>query len=91
MFKKKDETSTQSTTGSVKHSRFKDVNNKRNSILDTGHPAAWVNRTTEREDTDLDGQDWRSEVYMFSCCRLSILFGISVDMFFLFRCSFQIV
>jgi len=61
--KKKDESSAQSTTSSARHSQFKVVHNKRNSILDTGHPAGWVNRTTEREDTALKGQDWRSEAF----------------------------
>ena len=62
--KKKDESSMQSTTSGVQHSQFKVVHNKRNSILDTGHPAGWANRTTEREDTAHKGQDWRSEAYV---------------------------
>ena len=59
--KKKDETSGHSTTSSARNSRFKVVHNKRNLILDTGHPAGWVNRTTEREETALVGKDWHSE------------------------------
>ena len=55
--KKKDDTSGQSATSSVRHSQFKVIYNKRDSILDTGHPAGWVNHTTEREDTALKGQD----------------------------------
>jgi hypothetical protein len=70
--KKKDESSAQSTTSSIRHSQFKVVHNKRNSILDTGHPAGWVNRTTEREDTALKGQDWRSEAYVFILPRLNM-------------------
>ncbi|KIM82651.1 hypothetical protein PILCRDRAFT_7573 [Piloderma croceum F 1598] len=66
--KKKDESSAQSTTSNVRHSQFKVVHNKRNSILDTDHPAGWVNRTTEREDTALKGQDWRSETYVPVTC-----------------------
>ncbi|KIJ58511.1 hypothetical protein HYDPIDRAFT_171253 [Hydnomerulius pinastri MD-312] len=42
-------------------SQFKVVHNKRASIIDTGHPAGWVNRTTEREDKATVGKDWRSE------------------------------
>lgn len=55
--KKKDESSARSTTSSVRHSQFKVVHNKWNSIVDTGHPVGWVNCTTEREDTVLRGQD----------------------------------
>jgi hypothetical protein len=32
---------------------LKVMHNKQNSIPDTGHPARWVNSTTEREDTAL--------------------------------------
>ena len=65
--KKNDESSAQ--TSSVRHAQFKVVHNKRNSILDAGHPAGWVNRTTEREDTALKGQDWWSEVCVFVLAR----------------------
>lgn len=63
--KKKEETSAQSTH-SARGSQFKVVHNKRNSILDTGHLAGWVNRTAEREDTALKGRDWHSEAYVSS-------------------------
>jgi len=61
-FAKKDE-ATPSVTSSGKHSQFKVVRNKHNSILSTNsHPAGWVDRTTEREDDALKGKDWHSEV-----------------------------
>jgi len=64
LFAKKDEGSAPSITSSGRHSQFKVVHNKRNSILSTtGHPAGWVNRTTEREDAALKGKDWRSEAF----------------------------
>jgi len=64
LFAKKDETLAPSISSSGRHSQFKVVHNKRNSILSTsGHPAGWVNRTTEREDTALKGKDWRSEAF----------------------------
>jgi len=50
---------------SVRHLQFKVVYNKRYSIVDMGHLAGWVNRTTECEDATLSGQDWWSEVYIF--------------------------
>jgi hypothetical protein len=50
-----------STTSSVQNLQFEIVHNKHNLILDTGHPAGWVNHTTEREDTALIGKDWHSE------------------------------
>jgi hypothetical protein len=61
MFNKKEDTSAQSATSGVRHSQFKVVHTKRDSILNTGHPAGWINRTTEREETALKGQDWHSE------------------------------
>jgi hypothetical protein len=64
--KKKDDTSAHTTPSSARHSQFKVVHNKRDSILDTGHLAGWVNRTTERGDTALKGQDWHSEAFVVS-------------------------
>jgi hypothetical protein len=63
MFKrKKDEASVK---GGEKHSQFKVVSNKRNSVLSTtGHPAGWVNRTTEKEEEATKGKEWRSEAYV---------------------------
>jgi hypothetical protein len=62
--KKKEEGGAPSTTSSARNSLFKVVHNKRQSILDTGHPAGWINRTTEREEAALKGQDWHSEAYV---------------------------
>ena len=51
------------------HSQFKVVSNKRNSLLATdGHPAGWVNRTTEKEAEALKGSEWRSDAYVFFFC-----------------------
>jgi hypothetical protein len=50
---------------SMRHLQFKVMYNKRNLIVDTGHPAGWINRTTERKDAMLSGQDCWSEVYIF--------------------------
>jgi hypothetical protein len=67
LFAKRDEASAPSVTSSGKHSQFKVVHNKRDSILSTsGHPAGWVNRTTEREETALKGKDWRSDAYVIN-------------------------
>ncbi|KZP14441.1 hypothetical protein FIBSPDRAFT_912787 [Athelia psychrophila] len=61
---KKEEASATASTASAKNSHFKVVHNKRNSILsDSGHPAGWVNRTTEREESAVKGADWRSEAF----------------------------
>ena len=57
---------------SVRYSQFKVVHIKQNSILDIGHPTRWVNSTTEREDTALEGQDWHSEVYVFPLLCLTV-------------------
>jgi len=45
---RKDETFAQSTTSNVRNSQFQVVHNKRTLILDAGHPAGWINRTTLR-------------------------------------------
>jgi hypothetical protein len=57
---------------SVRYSQFKVVHNKQNSILDRGHHTRWVNSTTEREDTTLEGQDGHSEVYVFPLLCLTV-------------------
>ncbi|KAF7967775.1 hypothetical protein HWV62_33189 [Athelia sp. TMB] len=55
---KKDDVLTTASQAQAKASQFKVVHNKRNSILsNSGHPAGWVNRTTEREDAAVKGQD----------------------------------
>jgi hypothetical protein len=62
MFKRKAEEA--SVKGSEKHSQFKVVSNKRNSVLSTsGHPAGWVNRTAEKEEQAVQGKEWRSEAF----------------------------
>jgi hypothetical protein len=42
-------------------SHFKVVHNKRASMIQVGHPAGWVNWTTEREEKAKEGKEWRSE------------------------------
>jgi len=64
--KKKEYASAQSGTSSVRHSHCKVVLGNRNSIPDTDHPAGWVNRTNERKDAALKGQDRHLE----ACSRL---------------------
>ncbi|KAF7981924.1 hypothetical protein HWV62_30689 [Athelia sp. TMB] len=63
-YAQKDDASTTASQAQAKASQFKVVHNKRNSILsNSGHPAGWVNRTTEREEAAVKGQDWRSEAF----------------------------
>ncbi|EGN94223.1 hypothetical protein SERLA73DRAFT_115180 [Serpula lacrymans var. lacrymans S7.3] len=61
MFKRQKDESQQSTKSDKPASQFKVVHNKRASVIATGHPAGWVNRTTEREEKAMIGKDWRSE------------------------------
>jgi hypothetical protein len=62
MFKRKKEEP--SVKSSEKHSQFKVVSNKRDSVLSTaGHPAGWVNRTSEKEEEAVKGKEWRSEAF----------------------------
>ncbi|KAG2135159.1 hypothetical protein DEU56DRAFT_401150 [Suillus clintonianus] len=56
---KKDESASIKTSESKSH--FKVVHNKRSSMIQEGHPAGWVNRTTEREEKAKEGKEWRSE------------------------------
>jgi hypothetical protein len=57
--RKKDEAA---SIKSDKGSHFKVVANKRQSLLaNHGHPAGWVNRTTERDEKAKQGVEWRSE------------------------------
>ncbi|KAI0654930.1 hypothetical protein C8Q70DRAFT_924907 [Cubamyces menziesii] len=63
MFKRNKEEA-QSTKGKAeeKASHFKIVSRRDSALLpQQGHPAGWVNRTQEREDAALRGQDWRSD------------------------------
>ncbi|KAI0747079.1 hypothetical protein C8Q80DRAFT_1179196 [Daedaleopsis nitida] len=47
-----------------KGSHFKIVSRRESALLPAqGHPAGWVNRTSEREEAALRGQDWRSEAF----------------------------
>ncbi|KAI8986640.1 hypothetical protein BD414DRAFT_486634 [Trametes punicea] len=47
-----------------KGSHFKIVSRRDSALLpNQGHPAGWVNRTQEREDAALRGQDWRSDAF----------------------------
>ncbi|TFK47462.1 hypothetical protein OE88DRAFT_1636556 [Heliocybe sulcata] len=63
---KKDEASSKASVAESKKnekgSQFKVVN-KRDSVLlpEGGHPAGWVNRTTERAEAAATGSEWRSE------------------------------
>jgi hypothetical protein len=60
MFQKKKE-ETESTT-SKRDSHFKVVSKRESAILpETGHPAGWVNRASERIEAASKGTDWRSE------------------------------
>lgn len=45
-----------------KGSHFKIVSRRDSALLPAqGHPAGWVNRTQEREEAALRGQEWRSD------------------------------
>ncbi|OJT01692.1 hypothetical protein TRAPUB_7748 [Trametes pubescens] len=47
-----------------KGSHFKIVSRRDSALLPAqGHPAGWVNRTQEREDAALRGQEWRSDAF----------------------------
>ncbi|KAH7884057.1 hypothetical protein F5I97DRAFT_2046740 [Phlebopus sp. FC_14] len=61
LFKRHKDESQGSLKAAETRSHFKVVHNKRASIIDTGHPAGWVHRTTEREEKAATGKDWRSE------------------------------
>lgn len=58
--KDRDEESSLRSADSQSH--FKVVSNKRDSLLSTaGHPAGWVNRTAEKDELALHGNEWRSD------------------------------
>ncbi|KII90672.1 hypothetical protein PLICRDRAFT_106168 [Plicaturopsis crispa FD-325 SS-3] len=61
MFHRKEEKAASLKTSDSKNSQFKMVGNKRQSIVNTGHPSGWVNRTTEVEDKALQGKGWHSQ------------------------------
>ncbi|KAF9035150.1 hypothetical protein BJ165DRAFT_1510493 [Panaeolus papilionaceus] len=59
---KKDEAASLKTNES--RSQFKIVNDKRDSILRShGHPAGLVNRTEEKKEAAVKGDEWRSEAF----------------------------
>jgi folate-dependent phosphoribosylglycinamide formyltransferase PurN len=58
--RKKDEASAKSTNST---SQFKVVSNKRDSIVQAGHPTGWVNRTTEKADAAMTGEAWHSPAF----------------------------
>jgi hypothetical protein len=62
LFKRqKDEESLKSSDS---QSHFKVVSNKRDSLLSSaGHPAGWVNRTAEKDELALQGNEWRSNAF----------------------------
>ncbi|KAG6831287.1 hypothetical protein H0H87_005751 [Tephrocybe sp. NHM501043] len=46
-------------------SQFKVVADKRQSLLShEGHPAGWVNRTQEKAELAMSGEEWRSDAYV---------------------------
>ncbi|KZT25454.1 hypothetical protein NEOLEDRAFT_1133378 [Neolentinus lepideus HHB14362 ss-1] len=65
---KKDEASSRASVAESKKnergSQFKVVS-KRDSVIipEGGHPAGWVNRTTERAEAAATGREWRSEAF----------------------------
>ncbi|KAI0674595.1 hypothetical protein C8Q78DRAFT_1117563 [Trametes maxima] len=61
---KKDEAQSVKGKAEDKGSHFKIVSRRDSALLpQQGHPAGWVNRTQEREDAALRGQDWRSDAF----------------------------
>ncbi|KAF7791135.1 hypothetical protein EIP86_002146 [Pleurotus ostreatoroseus] len=51
-------------SGRESASQFKIVSKRDSAIMpDKGYPGGWVNRTTEREETALKGEAWRSEAF----------------------------
>jgi len=63
IFKRKKEEAAASPTTTGKNSQFKVVSNKRDSIISTGHPSGWINRTADREEKVGQGHEWRSEAF----------------------------
>ncbi|KAH7919183.1 hypothetical protein BV22DRAFT_1108163 [Leucogyrophana mollusca] len=61
LFQRRKEEGQHSVRSAESKSQFKVVHNKRASMIETGHPAGWVNRTTEREEKAVAGKDWHSE------------------------------
>jgi hypothetical protein len=60
MFQKKEETS--SAVSKHRDSQFKVVSKRESAILpDTGHPAGWVNRVSDRMKIAEKGNEWRSD------------------------------
>ncbi|TFK35771.1 hypothetical protein BDQ12DRAFT_307288 [Crucibulum laeve] len=65
---KKEEASIKASKASDKaaerNSQFKIVSDKRQSLLqNTGHPAGWVNKTTEKQEAASQGKEWRSDAF----------------------------
>ncbi|CDO71185.1 hypothetical protein BN946_scf184845.g55 [Trametes cinnabarina] len=61
---KKEEAQSTKSKAEEKGSHFKIVSRRDSALLpQQGHPAGWVNRTQEREDAALRGQDWRSDAF----------------------------
>ncbi|KAH7912681.1 hypothetical protein BJ138DRAFT_1147826 [Hygrophoropsis aurantiaca] len=63
LFQRKKEEGVESVKTSDSKSQFKIVANKRESMIDTGHPSGWVNLVTEREEKASTGKDWHSEAF----------------------------
>ncbi|KAL7283990.1 hypothetical protein ACG7TL_001263 [Trametes sanguinea] len=60
----KEEAQSTKSKAEEKGSHFKIVSRRDSALLpQQGHPAGWVNRTQEREDAALRGQDWRSDAF----------------------------
>ncbi|CAL1710558.1 unnamed protein product [Somion occarium] len=61
--REKDEAASGKSKVDEKHAQFKVVSKRDSVIVDAGHPSGWINRTTEREETALKGNEWRSDAF----------------------------
>ncbi|KAF8148712.1 hypothetical protein B0H34DRAFT_668275 [Crassisporium funariophilum] len=62
LFQRKKESAQGSIRSNDSKSQFKIVADKRHSLLgDQGNPAGWVNRTAEKEQLAVQGNEWRSD------------------------------
>lgn len=60
--RKKDEAKSVKSKADDKHAQFKVVSKRDSAILpQEGNPAGWVNRTQDRAEKAVQGEDWRSE------------------------------
>ncbi|KAI0954376.1 hypothetical protein AcV7_007628 [Taiwanofungus camphoratus] len=62
--RKKDEAKSVKSKADDKHAQFKVVSKRDSAILpQEGNPAGWVNRTQDRAEKAVQGEDWRSEAF----------------------------